>query len=310
MLTRISLPLLLLAAFSLPHSSNACINIYAVDSSGQSHFITHRFFSNISFNQKVIAERLKGLQVQFGKKNYSKENISDYGAYLLMAGKTEEGLTLFRALSTKYPDVYAINANTAVAYELAGNIDSAYYWEKRAIAIDPKAHQQSEWLHLKILEAKLQLAKDPDWCLANTVTNIDELFDKEPANRDEFLEAFGHQLSERLPFTYGEDRAFGKMLYEFGNAYQTASIYRSYYCYAMAKHFYPALATVTDPKMQRIQQVYAKIKNSGSGSGDDLERLPPEDKKVKKFIAELINRPAIKNPKLTSVPVEELLAHI
>jgi hypothetical protein len=146
----------------LASAASACLNIFAVDSTGNVHRLEHYFIYEAEFRQDAVARNLKDLEKKFAKNEYSYKNISDYGAYLLMAGRFNEGMQLFRALSQKYPDVYQICANTAVAYELTGNIDSALYWEKRATIIQPNAHSNSEWIHLKILEAKKQLLSDPD----------------------------------------------------------------------------------------------------------------------------------------------------
>lgn len=307
--------------------ANSCLNIFAVDSAGKVHYLEHNFYFSIEFRQKTIAENLKKLEKQFKNSNYSFQNISDYGAYLLMAGRFPEGLDLFRALSKKYPDVYEVRANTAVAYELNGNIDSALYWEKLAIGLNTGSHRESEWIHLNILEAKKQLQSDPDWCLKNNVTGIKDSIKKyyRPSLHEDgkgmwIFNAFVHQLQERMPFTYGEDKALGKLLFELGDAYQIASVHRSYYCYAMAKYFYPALATDANKKMENIKIIYPKgvamvegtnITLNPTGKWDkEKEMLPPDDEEVDQFIKKIINRKAIKNTNIKPVAIEQLIAKI
>lgn len=307
-------------------TSNACLNIFAVDSSGNVHYLEHYFFSEIAFKQDVISDRIKKLEKQFRNKNYSFQNISDYGAYLLMAGRFSEGLDLFRALGKKYPDVYEIRANTAVAYELNGNIDSALYWERSAMSLQTGRHAYSEWIHMKILEAKKQLQMDPGWCLKNNVTGIEdsirinyEVREHEDGKGLFMLKDFISQMNERLPFTYGEDKVLGKLLFELGNAYRVASVHRSYYCYAMAKYFYPALQPLADEQMQKIKSIYstpsAELQQRMNALGKvktdaEKEKLPPDDAEVKKFINRMINREPVKNRKIDPVPVQQLIEKI
>jgi tetratricopeptide (TPR) repeat protein len=304
---------------------NACLNIFAVDSTGHVHYLEHYFFAEIEFRQDVIARNLKHLEKKFNNKDFSYKNISDYGAYLLMVGRFSDGLKIFRALSSKYNNVYEISANTAVAYELNGNIDSALLWEKHSLALSPGGHSYSEWIHLKILEAKKNLRTDPDWCLKNNVTGIVDSIklNYRPAFHEDgkgmwILNHFIAQLSERLPFTYNEDKALGKLLLELGDAYQIASIYRSYYCYALANYFYPAITPLTREKMQKIRNNYPRDSVSieerqmvlKPRESSDKEMLPPDDREVNEFINRIIKRSPITKRKITSIPVEQLITRI
>ena len=302
----------------LTSAANACLNVFAVDSTGNVHYLEHYFFTTIEFRQKAIESNLKKLEKKFANKDYSFQNISDYGVYLLMSGRFDEGLILFRALSQKYPSIYQISANTAVAYELTGNIDSALFWENQAIRLYPGAHEKSEWIHLKILEAKKKLQSDPNWCLKNNVTGIVDSIQLNyvPDTHEAdpwFFNHFIYQLNERLPFTYGEDRAMGKLLFELGDAYQAASIYRSYYCYALAKYFYPALAVQADVKMQKIRKIYPKDVSPGKAGNNikvNNETSPPDENDIKQFITKIINRPAIKKSRIVSPAIELLVLKI
>jgi tetratricopeptide (TPR) repeat protein len=318
--------IIIIACLSFALKANSCLNIFAIDSTGAVHYLEHYFFFEIEFSQEAIAGRMKKLEKEFKNNKYSFQNISDYGSYLLMSGRFGEGLNIFRALSKKYPDVYEIRANTAVAYELNGNVDSALYWEKRAIDMNTGRHHYSEWIHLKILEAKKQLQADPDWCLKNNVTGVIDSIKRyyrvqlhEDGKGGWMLKSFIDQLDERLPFTYGEDKALGKLFLELGDAYMVASAYRSYYCYALAKYFYPGLGTIAKEKMDKILNIYPTGTANVEGrtitltpgkNNSDKEMLPPDDDEVKRFIKKIINRPDIKNRKIDPIPVEQLIEKI
>ena len=307
--------IILIAFILLSTKSNACLNIFSVDSTGRVHHLEHYFFFPIEFRQDYISKNLKALERKFNKKEYGYKNISDYGAYLLMAGHFKEGLDLFRALSKKYPAVYEVAANIAVAYELNSNIDSAIYWEKAAIAINPIAHKSTEWVHLKILEAKKKTLSDPYWCLNNNVTGIVELIkERYVFNQNENVEGnmfsdLIYQLEERFSFTYAEDKVMGKLLFELGDAYQAASTFRSYYCYAIAKYLYPALSVSADEKMSQITRTYPKGAPEGN-SVSDREKKLPDDNAVKKLIDRIVNRPPINNNLFTFINIEKLISNI
>jgi hypothetical protein len=315
--------ILLCIGFALAQQLNACINIYAIDSSGKTHFVEHFFFSRISFNPKGVAAQVKQLNRQFKKGQFSHENISDYGAYLLMAGHVEEGLQLYRALIYKMPNVYEIQANLAVAYELNGNIDSAIYWQQKAVVTNPGAHNNSEWIHLKILEARKNMQTDAGWCLHNSVSQValndtnatkDDLI----MRRERFYKSMIEQLNDRLPFALGNDPVMGKLLFELGEAYLPASMYRAYYCYALAQYLYPALQNKCNQKMEWIRSRYPatnngltdELRNKYIPRDKDRELMRPDDAEVQKFINRLIDRPALRNDNLVLFPLNTLLQKI
>jgi tetratricopeptide (TPR) repeat protein len=319
--------ILFIACILFSVKASACLNIFAVDSAGRAHLLEHEFFFPIEFKQKAILKSIKTLERELSSGDANYKNISDYGAYLLMAGYFTEGLDIFRALSKKYPGVYEINANIAVAYELNGNIDSALYWEKAALQINPASHQHTEWIHLKILEARKKLQQDPDWCLKNNVTHIlDSInkhyeFEQHEMNDGMFVfKDFLIQLNARFPFTYAEDKVMGKLMMELGDAYQVASIYRSYYCYAIAKYLYPALSATLDEKMRLIKMKYPSgtarlgkqtiTLEQDARDRSDREMNLPSDPEVDQFINKLIERPALKNNKVKPVNIQDLIRKI
>ncbi|MBL7729977.1 MAG: hypothetical protein JNM88_02275 [Chitinophagaceae bacterium] len=315
------IPLCLILLFSL--NAHACLNIFAVDSTGKAHYLEHWFFFSIEFKQKEIAKNCKAVEKKLLAGDYSYKNVSDYGAWLLMAGRFAEGLDLFRGLSKKFPSVYEVNANTAVAYELNGNIDSALYWENAALKIRPSAHNNSEWIHLKILEARKELQSDAGWCLKNNITGVvnyvKEYYRPETHGEGRSMEIFRQfidQLGERFPFTYAGDKVMGKLMMELGDAYQAASIYRSYYCYAIAKYLYPALAEELNEKMRLILMKYPAGQTKLDGQSITLQKnnspaskemTAPEEREVTQFVNKLVHRPAIKNNKIKPLNISELV---
>lgn len=311
--------------FLFAMKANACLNIFAIDSAGRVHLLEHYFFIPLDFKKTEVFENIKKLEKKFSKGDLDYKNISDYGVYLLMAGNYTEGLRLFTALLQKHSDVYEIRANIAVAYELNGRFDSAYYWEKKALELQPGAHENTEWIHLKILEARIKTAADSNWCLANNVTGIYDLVKTNytlPINEHwkstQLFEDFITQLTERFPFTVAEDRVMGKLMMELGDAYKAVSAYRSYYCYAIAKYLYPALGSIADEKMKVILVNYPKKTVVSDGytiplsrkSGKDREMVLPDDAELKNFIEKLNHRSSVKRSMEKMVDINLLLSKI
>lgn len=304
--------------------ASACLNIFAIDAAGRVHYLEHGFFFSLDFKKEALQKEIKQLEKQFKKGNFNFKNISDYGAYLLMTGNYKEGLQLFTALIKKHSDVYEIRSNIAVAYELNGRFDSAYYWERKALELNPDAHDKSEWVHLKILEARIQLAADSNWCLNNNVTGIIDTIKKNykfslhEGYEGWLFEDFTSQLDERFPFTFSEDKVMGKLMMELGDAYQYASVYRAYYCYAIAKYLYPQLSKTAIEKMTQIKNNYPSKKVSDgentiifpdkNGTGYSSEMLLPDEEALNTFINKLSSRFLLGNAHVKATDINFLIS--
>ena len=70
--------------------------------------------------------------------------LSDYAVYLMKAGRVDESLAILKELNKNLPQEYQIAANLDTAYELNGELDSALFYIKRGIEINPDAHAGSE----------------------------------------------------------------------------------------------------------------------------------------------------------------------
>lgn len=304
--------------------TNACLNLFAIDSSGKVNYLEHHFFLDIRFQQQAIHKNLLSLQRQFKKGKFDYRNISDYAAYLLMDGRFEEGLTLCRALAAKKGDVYQIRANLAVAYELNGMIDSAWHWQQQALALNPGAHGGSEWVHLRILAARKAMLTNPNWCLTNNITGIQDSIAlnyrmQEHEGEGMFIfESFLLQLEERLPFTKGPDPVMGKLLFELAEAYKQVSLYRAYYCYVLAGQLYPDLAPDCRTRQAFIEAKYPinEIQSKGlnpdpdSQFDKDREKYPPTEAGAMRFAFAILHRPHIKKSTITTMPLVAIIDKI
>jgi hypothetical protein len=119
-----------------------------------------------------------------------------------------------------------VAANLGTAYELSGNLAEAHDWIGEGIRRNKEAHDGTEWLHLRILEARQALLRDPDWLNTNSVTGLnfgDEAQPRMPEQwpagswgADAFIKALVYQLRERMAFVPAPDPLVGSLIAELG----------------------------------------------------------------------------------------------
>ncbi len=160
---------------------------------------------------------------------------NDLATALAHTGEAAEAVKLLEEIEAEKPGLYATASNLGTAYELAGDNEKALQWIREGIARNPASHERSEWLHVKILEAKVALAQDPTWLESHSVLAWEgrPTPDKPigPAvvenslagNRGEKLTveqvkaALVYQLHERLQFVNPPDVVVGALLVDLGD---------------------------------------------------------------------------------------------
>jgi tetratricopeptide (TPR) repeat protein len=147
---------------------------------------------------------------------------SDYSIALMYLGRSQEAIDLLQKLEKEEPGHYFIAANLGTAFELAGNNEEALHWIAEGIQRNPKSHEGTEWLHLRILEAKIAQQKDPDYFKSHSVLDLDprDINEDTPIGKDklppaEIAAAIQHQLTERLQFVKPPDPAVAGLLFDY-----------------------------------------------------------------------------------------------
>ena len=91
---------------------------------------------------------------------------------------------------------------------------------------NPNSHYGTEWLHVRILEAKIALARDPEWLKTHSVLELDfggglvpVLPTKWPEGQsaESTLRALEYQLHERLAFVKPPDPLTGGLIADLGH---------------------------------------------------------------------------------------------
>lgn len=149
------------------------------------HLATHRN------HYAAFAERFEAIQPRRGGAGAT----LDYAIALLHLGRVAEAIGVLEGLEAARPGIYETAATLGTAYELAGRVEDAATWIAKGIERNPAAHDSSEWLHLAILRAKLQLRADARWLETHNV-----LDGAGPRDATEIVRAIERQLHERLVF--------------------------------------------------------------------------------------------------------------
>jgi tetratricopeptide (TPR) repeat protein len=149
----------LFAGFVAP--ATGCVNTF------ESDILLHQSQGD----KKAVARVIQELEIAYeGEPNL--EHTNDLAVARLLTGRYAEAIKLLDDLDRRFPGRAIIAANLGTALELSGNNTEALRWISEGVKRDPKEHFGSEWLHVKILEARIALDKDPEWLRRNTVLGV------------------------------------------------------------------------------------------------------------------------------------------
>jgi hypothetical protein len=192
---------------------------------------------------------------------------NDYAANLVRQGKTKRAIEILESVEQSYPGEYRVAANLGTAYELNGDVDRAFQWIAEGIKRYPDVHMQTEWLHLRILEVKRELAKDPKWLLTHSVLDFDFGADVVPKHakvwgkmgQERVLSALRYQLHERLAFVSPSEPIVGELIgvYADSMALQWPVDY-VIPLYDLALSFKPAHSDVLQRRRERAMRLRPK----------------------------------------------------
>lgn len=124
-----------------------------------------------SGNKAGVAEEIAKLEAAY-RKEPNLQHTNDLAVGRLLTGRHPEAISLLKEAEKRFPGQSIVAANLGTAYELSGNDAEALLWIREGVRRDPQEHEGTEWLHVKILEAKAALARDPEWLKKNTVLGL------------------------------------------------------------------------------------------------------------------------------------------
>lgn len=231
--------------FSFLFKSFACLN-------GASTVLKDGTFLYLDQREKVPYGHRKMLDVRLLNKTLAKidslykatkdlDYLSDKGVLLVVFKKYDEAINLYLEIEKRQPNRYSTASNIGTAYELAGQNEKALHWIKRAVEIDSTSHHGSEWIHVKILEAKIKGAQyyNTD-SLLNTHFGPADLpeasLSKDELNK--LHDALYFQLNERVSFVKPKDELVAQLIFDLGNtAFQLGKYHEARLDYELAQKY-------------------------------------------------------------------------
>lgn len=203
------------------------------------------------------------------KESLDSEVRNDHAVTLLHLGRTREAITLLLEIERLRPGAYVTAANLGTAYELEGDDRTALRWIREGIRRNPDAHDGTEWLHVRILTAKLAQATDSRWLAGHSVLGIDfgaaaipKRPSQLPAGNDgkavtlvQLNEALWYQLEERYQFVRPPDPIVAALLLEWANLqFRTESLEAAAAFYREAIR-YGLSSPLAKSRLQRVEQI-------------------------------------------------------
>lgn len=199
--------------------TSACINVYRTLLNGE--VVYRSTGGGVVGVSEIIPQAMERKSQKLYEKFLETDSLhylSDYAAALIYLGKYEEAKRSYQKIERELPNQYTTASNLGTLYELMGQPDSALIWINKSIAINPRSHAGSEWIHIKILEFKL--ASDQD--IKASILGLDFGNKAVPANPknyelDELKRHIWYQLGERLPFVGDTNQIVGNIYFDLGN---------------------------------------------------------------------------------------------
>ncbi len=214
------------------------------------------------YKLRVTTRRLESLRKE--KASHTKkyhEAESDHALTLCHLGKVQEALAILERLIQKYPLEYNIIANLGTTYELTGQNEKALQYIKKGLELNKESHAGSEWIHVKILEAKIALQQNPTWLKENELLGKEaretaQSNDKTKINQ--LIQDLGYQLFERTQFIQPKDVMVGDLIMFLGDLYKQIE----YYNYAIDSYKLAGEYTVSKPEILQASLAFAKQNKS------------------------------------------------
>jgi hypothetical protein len=202
-------------------------------------------------------------------------DFNDYAVALVHLGHLQEAMAILRNIERQHPGRFETASNLGTALELAGENVEALRWIREGIRRNTKEHMGTEWLHVRILEAKLAVAKDPSWLATHSVAGMDFGSEAEPrfpsvlppgnlghpVTKDDALNAFEFQLRERLQFVKAPEPIVADLLFDWGNlAAVTQVIEYADAAYSLSAQFGPPRRELFQKRQALVKALLRKAK--------------------------------------------------
>jgi tetratricopeptide (TPR) repeat protein len=195
------------------------------------------------------------------------ENRINIAVAMIHLGRVKDAIRILEKFEREDPGSYYTAANLGTAYELSGENKKALKWITEGVKRAEGSHYGTEWLHIKILEAKLAIEKDAGWLEDHSVLGID--FD-------------GVSSSQRTKVLLADHRGKGKTLSDI----EYALVYQLHERLEFVKPPEPVVADLLSDLTRvlsstRTPEHAAVIRDLAVTYGADKEKIKQETKPEK-----------------------------
>jgi tetratricopeptide (TPR) repeat protein len=215
------------------NSAMACVNAFGTDHEGR---LIH---ADWEVGKELAKSLTEPSAADYWRSNAKKviarartqpdlESLTNLGVLLIYQGQYAQAIRLFLTIERRWPGHNETAANLGTALELAGHDAPALKWIRIGIQRNADEHYGTEWLHARILEAKLAAAKDPTYFDRHSITGL--VFEKvlvpvvphelpagnngKPVKPWELNLALAFQLQERTGFVKPRDPVVANLLHD------------------------------------------------------------------------------------------------
>lgn len=178
---------------------------------------------------------------------YSHARRITYVDALLHRGHARKAVQELVETELSFPDAYLNAVYLGLAYEIMGDLKSARHWVARSIERNVDARSGSEWLHLAMIDARLALAKDPEWLRKHSV-----LENNTHRTAEEILNAIRIQLAVRGDFGLQPDLVVCDLYFEAGICAPSLAARQDYFAHSLE------LSTLRRPEIERQEKIRAR----------------------------------------------------
>lgn len=192
---------------------------------------------------------------------------SDYAVQQLKTGDQKRALAILEDLYRSHPTEYNILANLGTAYELHGDKIKALELLRKAVAINPRSHYESEWIHIRLLEQEVSGAPDykkiinlgvgsfPEWLIDKTY--------KFPRDADSLKLQIAFQLHERIGFIAPPNKAIGQLVTDFADIVaKTDSLGAAKEFYQFALSYDSTLKDTVAARIRGVESSQKEVKDT------------------------------------------------
>jgi hypothetical protein len=210
-----------------------------------------------------------------GAKSATLETRNDLAATQVFLRQYDEAIEALRAAETSAPGKSAkVASNLGAALERKGGADEdALFWVREAYKRDANEHEGSGWLHLRMLEAKVASARDPDWFKKNTILSYDFGTEEEPVapgilpvdkdgklkGVDDLLADIDYQIEERQRFAQPPDAIIADLAASAGDLVYAGTDGNPAKYYELALRYGSAKSDLVRKRLERFRRLYPHV---------------------------------------------------